>query len=132
MGEDGVVLKHHADVTLVGSDVVDALLAEEEVAAFDGVEARDHTKQSGLAAAGGAQQGEELTFPDVQGDTVQCGKIAVALDGVLDDDFIAHKKSSSLYKSGLYISRKGLWGVPFFNCIEGVPVGTPSVGNAGN
>ena len=74
----------------MGGHIVDPLLAEEEIAALNGVEARDHAKQGGLAAAGGAQQGEKFTFLDIQGNAVQGGKITVALYRVPDDDFIAH------------------------------------------
>ena len=91
MGENSIVLEYHTDVTLVGSHIIDTLFAEIEVAAFDGVEACDHTQQGGFTAAGGTQQGKEFTFPDVQGNSVQSGKIAVTFHSVLDNDFIAHK-----------------------------------------
>ena len=64
--EDGVVLEHHADVALAGVHIVDPLLIEEDVAALDGVEACDHTEKGGLAAAGGAEQGEQLPISDLQ------------------------------------------------------------------
>ena len=66
VGENGVVLEHHADVPLVGGHVVDPLVAEIEVAALDGVEARNHAQQGGFAAAGGAKQREEFSLLDVQ------------------------------------------------------------------
>ena len=92
--EDGVVLEHHADVALVSGHVVDALVAEIEVAALDGVKARYHAQKRGLAAAGRAEQREEFALADVQRNAVECGEVAVALDGVLDDYLIAHVVSS--------------------------------------
>ena len=92
--EDGVVLEHHADVALMSGHVVDALVAEIEVAALDGVKARYHAQKRGLAAAGRAEQREEFALADVQRNAVECGEVAVALDGVLDDYLIAHVVSS--------------------------------------
>ena len=82
--EDGVVLEHHADVALAGVHIVDALLVEEDVAALNGVEACDHTEKSGLAAAGGTQQGEQLTISDLQIQVRDDRIIPVALYCVFD------------------------------------------------
>ena len=94
VGKNGVVLEHHADIPLMGGNVVDALFSEIEIAAFNGVKTGDHTQKCGLAAAGGAQKRKKLSLPDVQGNAVERGKIAVALHRVLDDDLIAHKMFS--------------------------------------
>ena len=51
MREDGIVLEDHADVALGGIEVVDALVTEVEVAAFDAVEAGDHAHVMPLTAA---------------------------------------------------------------------------------
>ena len=82
--EDGIVLEHHADVALAGVHIVDALLVEEDVAALNGVEACDHTEKSGLAAAGGTQQGEQLTISDLQIQVRDDRIIPVALYCVFD------------------------------------------------
>ena len=96
--KDRVILEHHADVALVRGHIVDAVFAKVEIAALDGVKAGDHAQQRGLAAAGRSQQGEELALFNVQGHTVQRGKIAVALDSIFDDDFVAHF-STSLHRA---------------------------------
>ena len=82
--EDGIVLEHHADVALAGVHIVDALLVEEDVAALNGVEACDHTEKGGLAAAGGTQQGEQLTISDLQIQVRDDRIIPVALYCVFD------------------------------------------------
>ena len=81
---DGIVLEHHADVALAGVHIVDALLVEEDVAALNGVETCDHTEKGGLAAAGGTQQGEQLTISDLQIQVRDDRIIPVALYCVFD------------------------------------------------
>ena len=66
VGEDGVVLENHADVALVGGNVVDPLFAKVEVAALDGVKAGDHPQKRGFAAAGGAEKGKKFALLNVQ------------------------------------------------------------------
>ena len=86
MRENGVVLEHHADIALIGRNGIDQLVTEIKLAALDGVKARDHAKQRGLAAAGRTQQREELPLLDVQRDAFQGNEIPVLFDRVLDDD----------------------------------------------
>ena len=61
MWEDGIVLEHHTDITLVGFQIVDDLVIETDFAAVHTVESRDHAQQGGLAAAGRPQQCKEFT-----------------------------------------------------------------------
>ena len=68
VGEDGVVLEHHADVAPVRRQRVDALLTDADLAGIELGEAGDHAQQRGLAAAGGTQQGEELAVLDSERD----------------------------------------------------------------
>ena len=90
MGEDGVILEDHADVALGGVQVVDALVVEVEVAALDAVEARDHPQKGGLAAAAGAQQGEELALLDLRVQVRNDHVVAVFLQGMLDGNGNTH------------------------------------------
>ena len=90
VGEDGVVLEHHADVALGGVQVVDAVVVEVEVAALDAVKAGDHPQQGGLAAAGGAQQGEELALLDVHVQIRDDDVLAVLFQGVLNRNGNTH------------------------------------------
>ena len=88
--KDGVILENHADVALVRGDIVDDPAVKGDGAALDGVEARDHAQQRRLAAAGGAEQREELALPDVQ---IQVGDddiLPIFLDDVLKMNPYAH------------------------------------------
>ena len=90
MGENGVVLEHHADIALGGVQIVDAGVVKVEIPALDGVKARDHAQQRGLAAAGGAQECEELAAPDAQCEVFDHGVVPVAFHSVADIDIDAH------------------------------------------
>ena len=127
VGENRVVLEHHADVPLVGGHVVDPLVTKVEVTALDGVEAGDHPQQRGFAAAGGAEEREEFALLNVQRNAVQRGKVAVALHGVLDNDSIAHMVSSRIYKKCFarfkHASDKPASGYPTHVSAAGIPQG---------
>ena len=90
MREDGVVLENHTDVALGRVEVVYALLAEEEVAALDAVEARDHSQKCGLAAAGGTKQREKLALSNVKAQIGNDDIVTVLFKSVLYDDLFAH------------------------------------------
>ena len=90
MREDSVVLEHHADVALGRIHVIDPAVAEVEVAAFDAVEACDHSQQGGLAAAGGAQQSEEFALLNFQAQIRNDDVFAVFLQSMADRNVIAH------------------------------------------
>ena len=59
-----VVLEHHGDVALFRRHVVDDAVADADLAAGDVLQPRDHAQQGGLAAAGGADQHDELAVVD--------------------------------------------------------------------
>ena len=88
--EDGVILENHADVALVRGDVVDDPAVKGDGAALDGVEARNHAQQRRLAAAGGAEQREELALPDVQIQVGDDDVLPIFLDDVLKMNPYAH------------------------------------------
>ena len=95
VGEDGVALEHHADVALVGGHVVDDLVAEGDGAALDGVEARDHAKQRGFAAAGGSEQSEELAVFDVGGQIRDDDVFTEFFDYMVNGNRYAHTSHTS-------------------------------------
>ena len=97
MGENGVVLKDHADVTLVSGDRVDQPVSEIEFTALNGVEACDHAQKRSFTAAGRAQQREEFALFDVQRHALEGNEIPVLFDCVFDNDCVAHNDSSDCF-----------------------------------
>ena len=53
MGENGVVLEHHAHVPLVGGNAVDDLAVNPDFTALNGIESYNHAQQGGFPASGG-------------------------------------------------------------------------------
>ena len=113
VGEDRVILEHHADVALGRVQVVDAGAVKIEIPALDGVEAGDHAQQGRLAAAGRPKKGKKFPAADVQVQVLDNGIAAVFLHGVLDPDFYAHAVSSSLHHSRQLLPQFGLIIPPF-------------------
>ena len=64
--EQGVILEDHRRRAALCRQVVDAVPANQQVATGDGLEPRDHPQGRCLAAARGAEQGDELTLLDVE------------------------------------------------------------------
>ena len=62
----GVVLENHRHVAILGRGLGDVLAVEQELAAGDILQSRDHAQGGGLAAAGGADQDDQLAVPDVK------------------------------------------------------------------
>ena len=60
MGENGIALEHHADVPFLGRNIVDDLAVKFDAPPFDTVKPGNHAQQSGLAASGWPQEGEEF------------------------------------------------------------------------
>ena len=60
-----VGLEHHRDVTLPRGQVGHVAVADDDVARIDGVEPGDRMQQRGLAAAGRAEEHDELAFFDL-------------------------------------------------------------------
>ena len=77
-----VVLEHHGEVAVLGRHLVDAPLADREVAVGDVLEAHDHAQQGGLAAAGGAHEDHELAVGDVQVDALH--RVEAVVVGLVD------------------------------------------------
>ena len=66
IGEDGVVLEHHAGVAAMRRQRVDALAAETDLAGGEVGEAGDRAQQRGLAAARRPEQRKELAVLDLE------------------------------------------------------------------
>ena len=66
-----VGLEHHGDVAVLRRDVVDQPLADADLAAGDLLQPGDHAQQGRLAAAGRADQHDELAVGDLEIDAVQ-------------------------------------------------------------
>ena len=79
VGEEGVVLEHHADVPLLRWQPHDVVVVEEDVARARLLESRDAPQGGGLAAARRAEEGDELVVPDLELEPVHRGHVAEAL-----------------------------------------------------
>src|SRR5690606_15049979 len=66
-----VVLEHHGNVALLGRDIVDDPFADRDLTAGDALQPGDHPEQSGLAAARGADERDELAIDDVDAYAMQ-------------------------------------------------------------
>ena len=66
MGVQGVVLEHHGDVPVLGGHAVHLPSADVDLAVRDVLQARHHPQGSGLAAARGAHQHDELLVRNLQ------------------------------------------------------------------
>src|SRR5271169_1522618 len=65
-----VVLEHHGDVAFHGFEIVDATLADADLAGGDGLEAGDHAQQGGFAASGGSDEDAKSAVGYVEGHTL--------------------------------------------------------------
>ena len=79
MREQRVALEHHVDRPPVRRHAGDVLAVEQDAALVGRLEAGEHAQQRGLAAAGRAEQREELALVDVERHAVDGGEAAEAL-----------------------------------------------------
>jgi len=87
VGVEGVVLKHHRDVAVAGSDVVDEAIADADLAAGHLLEAGHHAERGRLAAPRWTDEHEELAVGDVERDAADGMKaLGVALVEVANGD----------------------------------------------
>ena len=85
---EGVILKDHRDVAVLGRDAVDDALANANRPRGDVLEPRDHPQRRALAAAGGADEHDEFAVADLKADVIDGLHVArVDLAHVLEDDF---------------------------------------------
>jgi hypothetical protein len=90
VGEQRPVLEHHADPTLLGSQVgavaAREVVADGDLAVVDPLEAGDGPQERGLAAAARAEECHRLVLGDVEGHLPQDLGLAEALDDAADVD----------------------------------------------
>ena len=89
--KNGIVLKYHTDVSLMGRNVIDNLVIKTDLAPVYCVKTGDHTEQSGFTAAGRTQQRKELAWLNCKADSVHSGKITVCFYGMVNNDSMAHE-----------------------------------------
>ena len=80
------MLEHEADTTLLHRQMRGVGLAEMDAAAVDGFEPCECAQQGGLAAAAGAEQGDQLAALDMQVHAGQRGEIGEGLGDPFDGD----------------------------------------------
>jgi len=84
----GVALEDHGDVAVLGRLVVDDLAPDAQLTRGDVLQAGDHVEGGGLAAAGGADEDDELPVGNVQIEVIDReGAIGKTLGKVLQHDF---------------------------------------------
>ena len=83
---EGVALEDHADVAVFGRDLVDDTVVEADLPGGRLVDTGNHEERGRLAAAGRAEEGNELSALDVEGDVVGAGYIAPAFGQVVQFD----------------------------------------------
>lgn len=97
MGEKGIALKHRVDGPLVGRQSGNILPVKQDLSACRQVESRDHSQRRRLAAARGAEEGDELTFVDVEAHIVDDKVVIIILGDVFEfDDVFSHVLSCNL------------------------------------
>ena len=101
VGEESVLLEDGVDLALVGRDADDVLAVEEHLALARLQKAAEDAQKRRLAAASGAEQGDELIFVNVKRDALENDlSVLKALDDVLELDklllFFSHVPISSL------------------------------------
>ena len=73
------MLEHEADMALPHVTVRGILAIEQHAAGVGMLKSGDDPQERGLAATRGAEQGDKLSFGEVEGNIVQCHKRAKGL-----------------------------------------------------
>ena len=71
MGKDGVILKNHADIPLVGGNLVNDGITHVNMARILLIKPGYGSKKSGFPASAGPQEGKKLTFRHIDFHVVQ-------------------------------------------------------------
>ncbi len=79
VGEQRVALEHHADAALLRAQRHDVVAVQQDLPAVHRGEPGDATQQRGLAAPGGAEQGDEFAALDVAVDVLENRVAGIAL-----------------------------------------------------
>ncbi len=91
VGIERVVLEHHGDVAILGIEIVDHAVADDDVAAGDRNQPGDQIERRRLAAARWPDQGDELAVVDGQRHVVDGMNGAVGLDEIFEDH-VGHRQ----------------------------------------
>ena len=86
VGIQRVALEDHRDVAVLGLDVVDDAITDADVALGRILEARDHPEGGGLAAAGRAEEHEELVVPRLEIEVAHRDDIAETFRHMVEHD----------------------------------------------
>ncbi len=85
-----IVLEHHGDVALLGFQVIDHALADDDLSAADLFQPGDHAQERGFAAARGPDHDDEFAIGDVGIDAMdhvdRLGAGAIGLADLLEMD----------------------------------------------
>ena len=90
MGENRIALENHADIALMRRDIIDDLIIEADLAAFDAVETRDHAQERRLATARRTQKREKFPVFDALCKSRYDGEAAITFDGAFNLNCHAH------------------------------------------
>ncbi len=86
VAEQRIVLEHEADLPLARADRRDVEPLQHDLPRIRVLEARDHAQQRRLAAAGRAEQRDELTRGEIERDVVERGELAEAFVQITNGD----------------------------------------------
>ena len=109
MREQGVVLEHRVDRSLMRRQVRDLIPIKEDRPFGDVLETGDHAQQSSLATARRAQKGEEFIVLDGQRNPLQRCEIAIAFHSVADVDCIGDAGSRVGFPEAIGIASYIVW-----------------------
>ena len=87
VGIQGIVLEHQADAPVLGGQLGDIVLTEEDLARGGLLQAGDHVQRGGLAAAGGAQKADQLAVGDLEGEIIDGNDFLTRLLVPAGEDF---------------------------------------------
>ena len=77
MRKNGIILKNHSDVPLMGGNTVDYFFIKRDDAALDGIKAGYHSEQGGFTAAGRPEQGKQFAAFYIDSNMIYGIKITV-------------------------------------------------------
>ena len=83
MRVERIALEDHGDVAVFGRDVIDAAVADVQVATADLLEPGDHPQGGALAAARRADEHQKLLVTDLNVQIIDGGDLAVLLADVV-------------------------------------------------
>jgi hypothetical protein len=103
MGVQGIVLEYQTDTAVLGRQLGDVILTEEDLSSAGLLQAADHVKRRTLTASGGTEQTDELTVRDLEGKIIDRNNFSALLlvsrgedlGEILQNDFHIHLHSAA-------------------------------------